>query len=166
MLEAIRWPDGMKPSRSPIHFTNELEVAAAPETIWALLTGPKAWPSFYPGVKQVDIMDGQTAFRLGTQFEANLAGQHVRASIQEYEPITRIAWYGGPTADKASVAYHAWLITPTAGGTHLWTEETMQGPLWIELAKQDPTVFWRTHETLLQDLAKVATESERASRHM
>ena len=26
---------------------------------------------------------------------------------------------------------------------HLWTEETMQGPLWIELAKQAPDVFSR-----------------------
>jgi hypothetical protein len=32
----------------------------------------------------------------------------------------------------------------------------MQGPLWIELAKQAPDIFWRTHETLLEDLAKQA----------
>jgi hypothetical protein len=31
--EAIKWPEDMAPSRSPIHFTNELEVAASPETI-------------------------------------------------------------------------------------------------------------------------------------
>ncbi|WP_263456481.1 hypothetical protein [Streptomyces olivaceus] len=36
----------------------------------------------------------------------------------------------------------------------------MRGPLWIELAKQDPEVFWRTHENLLAALAKVATERE------
>ena len=28
------------------------------------------------------------------------------------------------------------------------------------LAKQDPEVFWRTHENLLAALAKVATERE------
>lgn len=33
MFEAIHWPDDMKPSRSPIHFTNELTAAASPETI-------------------------------------------------------------------------------------------------------------------------------------
>ena len=37
MYEAIKWPEDMTPSRSPIHFTNELEVAASPETIWSLL---------------------------------------------------------------------------------------------------------------------------------
>ncbi|WP_342240359.1 SRPBCC domain-containing protein [Inquilinus sp. OTU3971] len=163
MFEAIRWPDDMKPSRSPIHFTNELRVAVAPETIWALLTDPEAWPSFYPGVRHVDLLGGHTSFQLGTRFETNLAGQDVHASIQECEPITRIAWGGGPIADKASTAYHAWIITPVPSGTHLWTEETMQGPLWIELVKQDPALFWRTHETLLQDLAKVAIEREHAA---
>ena len=28
MYETIKWPEEMKPSRSPIHFTNELDVAA------------------------------------------------------------------------------------------------------------------------------------------
>ncbi len=49
MFEAIHWPEGMTPSRSPIHFTNEGEVKASPGTIWSLLTDPQAWPSFYPG---------------------------------------------------------------------------------------------------------------------
>lgn len=76
--------------------------------------------------------------------------------MQEFEPLTRIAWGGGPKASLKSKAYHAWIITPTPNGTHLWTEETMQGPLWIELARQAPDIFWRTHQTLLEDLAKVA----------
>lgn len=53
MFGAIAWPEEMAPSRSPIHFTNELEVQASPETIWSLLMDPKAWPSFYPGVEHV-----------------------------------------------------------------------------------------------------------------
>ena len=87
--------------------------------------------------------------RLGTRFETKLAGQHVAASVREFEPTTRIAWGGGPKADGSARAYHAWIITPTQRGTHLWTEETMQGPLWLELAKPAPDIFWRTHETLL-----------------
>ena len=160
MFEAIRWPEDMTPSRSPIHFTNELEVGASPETIWALLTDPLSWPSFYPGVEHVQLLDGHDRFRLGTRFETNLAGEDVYASVQEFEPRTRIAWGGGPKASAESRAYHAWIITPTANGTHLWTEETMQGPLWIELAKPAPDIFWRTHERLLGNLARVAVERE------
>jgi uncharacterized protein YndB with AHSA1/START domain len=150
----------MAPSRSPIHFTNELEVAAPPATIWSLLVDPQAWPSFYPGVEHVELLDGHQSLRLGTRFETNLAGQDVYASVQEFEPMTRIAWSGGPKASRESRAYHAWIITPTRSGTHLWTEETMQGPLWIELARKAPDVFWRTHQRLLEDLAKVAQMRE------
>jgi uncharacterized protein YndB with AHSA1/START domain len=153
--EAIKWPEDMAPSRSPIHFTNELEVAASSETIWSLLVDPKAWPRFYPGVEHVQLLGGHESLSLGTRFETNLAGQDVRASVEEFEPMTRIAWYGGP---KDSKAYHAWIITPTPKGCHLWTEETMKGPLWIKLAKKAPDVFWLTHEKLLANLAKLATE--------
>ena len=156
MYVAIHWPENLTPRRSPIHFTNEREVAASPGTIWSLLTDPSAWPSFYPGVEQVSLLGGHVRLRLGTQFETNLAGHDVLASVQEFEPMTRIAWGGGPKASAESRAYHAWIITPTAAGTHLWTEETMQGPLWIELAKAAPDIYWRTHETLLANLARVA----------
>lgn len=147
MFEAINWPADMTPSQSPIHFTNELEVAASPETIWSLLVDPKAWPDFYPGVEHVQLLDGHDSLRLGTRFETNLAGQDVFASVQEFEPMTRIAWGGYPKASDAAKAYHAWIITPTPTGCHLWTEETMQGSFWIELAKNAPDGFWRTRET-------------------
>ena len=119
MFEAIDWPDNMKPSRSPIHLTNEHEVVASPETIWSLLTDPDAWPSFYPGVEHVELLGGCTSLQLGTAFETNLATQDVSAVVKEFDPITRIAWYGGPKASKQSMAYHAWIITPTLTGTHL-----------------------------------------------
>jgi uncharacterized protein YndB with AHSA1/START domain len=156
--EAIKWPEDMAPSRCPIHFTNELEVAASPETIWSLLVDPKAWPGFYPGVKHVQLLGEHESLSLGTQFETNLAGQDVFAPVEEFEPVTRIAWYGGPKGDKDSKAYHAWIITPTRKGCHLWTEETMKGPLWIGLAKKAPDAFWYTHEKLLADLAVVAAD--------
>jgi uncharacterized protein YndB with AHSA1/START domain len=90
--EAIKWPENMAPSRSPIHFTNELVVAAAPETIWSLLVDPGAWPSFYPDVEHVQLLDRHESLRLGTRFETNLAGQDVVASVEEFEPMTRIAF--------------------------------------------------------------------------
>ena len=138
-----------------------MEVEASPETVWALLTDHNVWPSFYPGAQQVRLLDGHDRLRLGTRFETNLAGQDVTAAVTEFEPISRIAWTGGPTADSTSRAHPAWIITPSATSTHLWTEETMQGPLWLELAKPAPDIFWRTHETLLRDFARIAVERER-----
>lgn len=162
MYESVKWPEGMQPSRSPIHFTNELQTAVSSETIWSLLTDPAAWPSFYPGVEHVQLLDGHSCFGFGTRFETNLAGQDVYASVQEFQPMTRIAWGGYPKAAEHSRAYHAWIITPTANGCHLWTEETMQGRHWIELAKQAPDVFWLTHEKLLRNIAEVAAAREKS----
>jgi uncharacterized protein YndB with AHSA1/START domain len=160
MFEAIKWPKEMAPSRSPIHFTNELEVAVSAETIWSLLVDPKAWLGFYPKIEYVRLLGGHESLQLGTQFEASLAGEDVVASVEEFEPMTRIAWSGHPRGSEASKAYHAWIITPTPDGCHIWTEETMQGPVWIELAKEAPDAFWRTHEKLLEALAKVAIKRE------
>jgi uncharacterized protein YndB with AHSA1/START domain len=131
-FEVVRWAVEMAPSRSPIHFTNELEVRASPERIWSLLVDPRAWPGFYPGVEHVRLLHGHEFLRLGTEFETNLAGEDVFASVQELEPVARIAWGGYPKASPICKAYHAWIITPTPNGCHLWTEATMQGPHWIE----------------------------------
>jgi uncharacterized protein YndB with AHSA1/START domain len=157
VFEVVHWPEDMVPSRSPIHFTNEIEVSASPGEIWSLLVDPRAWPRFYPGVEHVQLLDGHESLRLGTRLETNLAGQDVFATVQEFEPATRIAWGGYPMASQESRAYHAWILTPTAKGCHIWTEETMRGPLWLEMAKAAPDVFWRTHEKLLAALAEVAT---------
>jgi uncharacterized protein YndB with AHSA1/START domain len=159
-FEAINWPEEMAPSRSPIHFTNELKVAASAETIWSLIVDPKAWPSFYPKIEYIRLLGGHESLRLGTQFEASLAGDDVFATVEEFEPMTRIAWSGYPKGSETSKAYHAWIITPTPEGCHIWMEETMQGPVWIELAKKAPDEFWLTHEKLLAALAKVATERD------
>lgn len=151
--EAIRWRDDMAPSRCPIHFTNEREVLASPESIWSLLIDPGAWPKFYPGVEHVELINGDNSLGPATPFETNLAGQDVLVTVEEFEPFRRIAWYGGPKDSEESKAYHAWIITPTPTGCHLWTEETMRGPRWIELAKKAPDGFWLTHEKLLEKLA-------------
>ena len=83
--------------------------------------------------------------------------QDVFASVQEFELYTRIAWGGYPKVAMKSKAYHAWLVTPTIGRCHLWTEGTMRGPHGVELAKQAPDAFWLAHERFLADLARVAT---------
>ena len=158
IFEAVRWPEGMQPSRCPIHFTNELQVPFSVEAIWSLIVDPKVWPLFYPGVQHVDLLSGGDLLEVGTEFETTLAGQDVFAAVQEFEPMTRIAWGGYPKVAKDSTAYHAWILTPTADGCHIWMEETMRGPHWIELAKKAPDAFWLAHERLLHDLAQVASE--------
>jgi len=157
MFEIIKWPEDMAPSRCPIHFTNELEVAASPETIWSLIVDTKEWPKFYPSIDHVQLLHGHEILQMGTELETSFAGQDVFASVQEFEPFSRIAWGGYPKVSEESKAYHAWILTPTPGGCHIWMEETMRGPHWVELAKSAPDGFWLAHEQLLVRLAHLAT---------
>lgn len=157
MIEAINWPEEMTPSRSPIHFTSEFEVAASPETIWSLLVDPKAWPSFYPGVEHVHLLDGRESLAPWHAVR-NQSGRLRRIrSVQEFKPVTQIALGGFPKIADDSKAYQARINAPTAKGCHLWTEDTMQGH-WVELAKKAPDAFWRPHEKLPEALEEVATE--------
>jgi len=68
MFEVIKWPADMTTSRCPIHFTNELEVAVAPETIWSFLIDTTTWHRFYPSVEQVELRDGHERLQAGTRF--------------------------------------------------------------------------------------------------
>lgn len=92
----------MKSGRSLIHFTNELEVSAGPETIWPLLIDPAAGPSFYPGVSELHLLDEHRTLQAGTRFRTNLADQDVSASVQEFDPFTRVACGTGPKTSKDS----------------------------------------------------------------
>jgi hypothetical protein len=156
MFEAIRWPDHMRPSRNPIHFTNELESNVSPGAIWSTLTDVALWPAFYPNVSNVRLLEGASTLELGTRFQAGLAGLDVIATVEEFEPFERIAWYGGPKEHPDATAYHAFIFTRTATGTHMWTEEVMRGDLWIQIAKAAPDRFWLDHEKLLRDLSQQA----------
>jgi uncharacterized protein YndB with AHSA1/START domain len=162
MFEIINWPEELKPSRSPLHFTNELEIKASPETLWSMVTDTSLWPQFYPGVREVTQSDGENILRLGSEFETTMLEQHIRCTVQEFEPMTRIGWGGGPVGEDCR-AYHAWIFTPTANGTHIWMEETMQGPYLIDLAKQAPDMVWQMHGELLVNIERVAASIESAA---
>lgn len=105
------------------------------------------------------MRDGKQALALRPTWLAMTSTRRCRSSILSFASLGA----AGPKSSTESRAYHAWIITPTPFGCHLWTEETMQGPLWIEMAKA-PDIFWLTHEKLLKDLAKVAIECEAQER--
>ena len=162
---AIQWPEDMTPSRSPIHFTNEREVEGVTrDDLVSAHRSSRLGPASTRESNTCSCSTGKRRSASGTRFETNLAGQDVSATVQEFEPMDahRLGWRARRRRQRfpglPRLDHHA----DVANGTHLWTEETMQGPLWIELAKPAPDIFWRTHEKLLEDLARVAVELEDA----
>jgi len=53
--------------------------------------------------------------------------------VTEYVPGRRLAWSTLVDGDETdSSAYHGWVITPTDDGCHVLSEETQQGPFFLD----------------------------------
>lgn len=85
--------------------------------------------------------------------------------VTECEPFRRLAWATTVDGDvTGSSAYHGWVITPTADGCHVLTEETQQGPWFLEeLGRKHPGALYRYHQEWVESLARAA-EAEVANK--
>jgi len=123
--EAIQWPEGFAPQRCPVHVRNELAMPIPAERVWAWLVRAALWPSWYPNSKNVRFLEGQPPdLALGTSFRWWTFGVTIESKVQELVPGERIAW---DARGLGVLAYHAWLIWPTAEGCHVLTEESQHG---------------------------------------
>jgi uncharacterized protein YndB with AHSA1/START domain len=121
----IIWPAHHDPASAPIHVRNELAIPAPPETVWAWLIRASRWPSWYPNSANVSVLDGSPPdLALRTRFRWKTFGVTIESTVLECVPPQRLAW----DAHAIGVdAYHAWLVTRTAEGCHVLTEETQHG---------------------------------------
>jgi len=86
--------------------------------------------------------------------------------VTEYEPFRRLAWATTVDGDETgSSAYHGWVITPTDAGCHVLTEETQQGPWFLEeLGRKHPGALYAYHQEWVESLARAAeAEAGKAS---
>jgi uncharacterized protein YndB with AHSA1/START domain len=68
-----------------------VEIAAAPEDVWRVLSDPYRLPAWWPGVERVEeVADGAWTKVL----RAPRAGKAVRAdySVEDVEPMRRLSW--------------------------------------------------------------------------
>lgn len=55
--EQINWPDGNEPSVVDFYIHNRIDIEARPERVWDLLIEAEAWPDWYEGMKDVQVLD-------------------------------------------------------------------------------------------------------------
>ena len=101
----------------------ETEIAADPETVWEILTGFEAWPSWNPDVSSV-ALDGDVAE--GTVFRWKTGRATITSTLRQVERSRIVAWTGKTTGIDA---VHVWRLEPRGGGTFVRTEESWQGLL-------------------------------------
>ena len=121
---AIDWPAQFDPARSPIHVVNRITLDAPAEAVWARLIRAADWPSWYANASKVRIEGGESELFADACFTWRTFGVDLVSQVLEFVPGERIAW---DAEGLGVLAYHAWLITPTATGCQVTTEETQHG---------------------------------------
>jgi uncharacterized protein YndB with AHSA1/START domain len=111
----------VEPSDAPVKSKREIEIAAAPEAVWDVLTRFERWPEWNPQVKSMSF-DGPLA--PGSEFRWKAGPGTIVSTRQQVEPPRRITWLGRTMSIKA---VHEWRLEPRDGETFVETEETYFG---------------------------------------
>jgi uncharacterized protein YndB with AHSA1/START domain len=106
---------------APIVGRSEIEIDAAPEVVWDLLTAIDRWPSWNPDVKSM-TMEGPPAE--GSVFRWKAGPGTITSTIRRIEPPRLIAWTGKTLGIRA---IHFYRLEPREGGTFVRTEESYEG---------------------------------------
>jgi uncharacterized protein YndB with AHSA1/START domain len=160
MLSHVHWPFPYDPAVSAIYALNEVDVKAPPEVVWKLLVDAENWSSYFPAEDRVEILSGEPELALGTQYSRVTVGFPMHLVVTELEPGRRISWSTVVDGDQTdSSAYHGWVITPTDTGCHVLSEETQQGPFFLEeIGRKRPGGLYKYHQEWIESLARAAEQ--------
>jgi uncharacterized protein YndB with AHSA1/START domain len=166
MYDHVIWPERFDPKTSAIYALNDIDVKTPPEVVWKLLVDAENWSSYFPAEDQVKILTGEKELALGTKYSRVTVGFPMSLVVTEYVPNQRLAWATTVDGDETgSSAYHGWVITPTDDGCHVLTEETQQGPWFLDmLGHKHPGGLYRYHQDWVERLARAAEAAAAAKK--
>ena len=158
MYDRVIWPESYHPKASAIYALNDIDVKAPAEAVWRLLVDAENWSSYFPPEDRVRILSGERELARGTTYNRVTVGFPMSLVVTECEPFRRLAWATTVDGDESgSSAYHGWVITPTNDGCHVLTEETQQGPWFLEeLGRKRPGALYSYHQEWVERLARAA----------
>ena len=98
---------------------------------------------------------------MNTKYTRVTVGFTMRCTVIDHVPLRKLPWAKTVDGeDTGSTAVHGWVITPTEFGCHLLTEETLQGPFFIEeIGRKRPGALYQYHQDWVELLAKAAEAS-------
>jgi hypothetical protein len=113
---------GKVDARAPIQARATVEITASASAVWKLVADPESWPTFYDGVRDVQMLG---ALKPGTQFRRTMGKAKVRAWLAVVQPDTEISWVGQAMGSRV---VHRNLIDSTGKTScRLRNEESMAG---------------------------------------
>jgi uncharacterized protein YndB with AHSA1/START domain len=107
--------------RAPVVGASEIEIAAAPEAVWEVLTAFERWPTWNQDVKAMSVR-GPVAEGLIFRWKAGPGT--ITSTVRLVEPPRRLAWTGKTFGIEA---IHFWHLEPRDGKTFVRTEESYEG---------------------------------------
>jgi uncharacterized protein YndB with AHSA1/START domain len=135
--------------------SSEIEIAAAPETVWSVLTDVEQWPSWNPAVESVSFRGG---FEEGSEFRWKAGPGTITSTIREVDAPRRTTWTGTSFGIKA---IHVHTLESRNGRTLVRTEESYAGPVASMLRRPLRRML---HRTLQLELEHLKAEAERQAR--
>jgi len=157
-LIQINWPDHYKPSNSPVHVRNELDMDASQDQVWAWLVRVTLWPSWYKNSAKVKILEGPGQDLIqDTRFRWKTFGATITSRVLEYIPKNRIAWDAhGLGID----AFHAFVLQQSPRGCYVLTEEAQHG--WLAGLSHliTPNRMSHFHQIWLEELERKARSGD------
>jgi uncharacterized protein YndB with AHSA1/START domain len=142
---------------APVTGWCEIEIAAAPEVAWNVLTAIGRWPSWNPAVKSISFEEGIDE---GSEFRWKAGPGTITSKIRDVEPLRRIVWTGTIFGIKA---IHVHTLEPRDGGTLVRTEESYDGLVARLFHGRLQKTLDSTLQSELQHLKAEAERRERAA---
>jgi hypothetical protein len=118
-----------------LHLTTKIDIDAAPEAVWAVLSDLPSYPSWNPFIREAS---GTLA--AGERLEVRLQPERGRAmrfrpTVVTAEANRELRWLGRLVAPGVFDGEHRFAIEPTAAGSRLVQEERFTGLLVPFLAR-------------------------------
>ncbi len=111
----------------PLLIEESARIGAAPETVWKLLSEPKTWRYWWPGVKQAESADRQ-ALHDGSHFELALElgpfSVTLRPTVEVAQPNRALLWVSRSMGVERR---HAFYLESGAHGTTVRQRGTFAG---------------------------------------
>jgi uncharacterized protein YndB with AHSA1/START domain len=146
----VHRPDDLQPAAADLFAHNEILIEAPAPVVWRHLVEAPLWPDWYFNAENVRILDAPNdRLSPSARFAFDTFGIHIEATVAEFEPPHRLTW---SSTGLGLTGYHAWLLSPTAAGCHVTTEEAAKGAAARAIRKEDPDRIHTCHQVWLDRL--------------
>jgi hypothetical protein len=135
-------------TRAPVISRSEIEIAAAAEVVWEVLTDFNRWPSWNHSVTS---MSAPEPVVVGSVFRWKAGPGTITSTILRLERPRLIAWSGRTLGIRAIDVFH---LEPRDGATFVREEESWGGPVARVLRRS----LQRTLDRSLQDGVRALKE--------